>query len=113
MNPSTDPLAVLRTVLASARRAGYPFEQAWAIGAEAALGYTNERRAHEWWDTLAAPSNHGLTRPGRLARGLARCSSNLPGEQTANGTQSPAQNRRKRKHQHVAIRETTVFEHAE
>lgn len=51
-NPSADPLAVLRSVLASARRAGYPFEQAWSIGAEAALSYMTRRRAEEWWEAL-------------------------------------------------------------
>jgi hypothetical protein len=45
---------VLRRVLGSARRAGYPFEQAWAIGAEAALSYMSERRAEEWWEALSA-----------------------------------------------------------
>lgn len=51
-NPNGDPLAVLRRVLASARRAGYPFEQAWAIGAEAALSYMTQRQAREWWHAL-------------------------------------------------------------
>jgi hypothetical protein len=45
---ATDPLTVLRLVLASARRAGYPFEEAWAIGAEGALSHMSRRRAEEW-----------------------------------------------------------------
>lgn len=53
-NPSGDPTAVLRAVLGSAWRAGYPFEQAWAIGAEAALFYMTTRQAREWWDALDA-----------------------------------------------------------
>lgn len=53
-NPSADPLAVLRSVLASARRAGYPFEQTWAIGAEAALSYMTEQQARQWWAALTA-----------------------------------------------------------
>ena len=52
LNPSADPLAVLRRVLASARRAGYPFGEAWALGAEAALSYMNARKAEEWWAAL-------------------------------------------------------------
>jgi hypothetical protein len=38
----------------SARLAGYPFEEAWAIGAEAALSYMSDRKAQEWWDALTA-----------------------------------------------------------
>ena len=49
-----DPLAVLRTVLASARRAGMPFGEAWALAAEAALSYMNPGTAREWWDALTA-----------------------------------------------------------
>ena len=49
-----DPLGVLRTVLASARAAGYPFGEAWVIGAEAALSYMPSRQAREWWDALTA-----------------------------------------------------------
>lgn len=52
--PSPDPLGVLRHVLASARGAGYPFGEAWAIGAEAALSYMSDRRAREWWEALTA-----------------------------------------------------------
>lgn len=52
--PVADPLSVLGVVLASARRAGYPFEEAWAIGAEVALSYMSLREAREWWDTLNA-----------------------------------------------------------
>jgi hypothetical protein len=54
VNPSADPLAVLRAVLASARRAGYSFKEAWAIGAEAALSYMTTRQARGWWDALDA-----------------------------------------------------------
>jgi len=53
-HPDADPLAVLGVVLASARRAGYPFEEARAIGAEVALSYMSPREAREWWDTLDA-----------------------------------------------------------
>jgi hypothetical protein len=53
-NPSADPLAVLGRVLASARRAGYPFGEAWALGAEAALSYMTSSRAGEWWEALTA-----------------------------------------------------------
>ena len=49
-----EPLAVLRLVLASARRAGYPFGEAWVIGAEAALSYMGERKVREWWEALDA-----------------------------------------------------------
>lgn len=53
-NPSPEPLDVMRRVLASARAAGYPFEQAWAISAEAALSYMSPRAAADWWDALDA-----------------------------------------------------------
>jgi hypothetical protein len=53
-NPNADPLAVLRAVLASARRAGYPFGEAWALGAEAALSYMTSSRAREWWEALSS-----------------------------------------------------------
>ena len=49
-----DPLAVLRLVVASAREAGYPFGEAWTIGAETALSYMSDRKAVEWWETLTA-----------------------------------------------------------
>jgi hypothetical protein len=52
VNPSADPLAVLCAVLAAARRAAYSFEEAWAIGAEAALSYMTTRQAQEWWAAL-------------------------------------------------------------
>jgi len=45
---------VLRTVLASARSAGYPFGEAWALGAEAALSYMSTTKARDWWDALSA-----------------------------------------------------------
>lgn len=51
---SPDPLAVLRTVLASARRAGYPFGEAWSISAEVALSYMGHGQAREWWEALDA-----------------------------------------------------------
>jgi len=54
VNASADPLAVLGVVLASARRAGYPFGEAWALGAEAALSYMSRTKAREWWDALSA-----------------------------------------------------------
>lgn len=53
-SPHAEPLAVMRRVLASARRAGYPFGEAWAIGAEAALSYMSDRKAREWWEALTA-----------------------------------------------------------
>lgn len=53
-NPEGDPLGVLRRVLSAARKAGYPFDQAWAIAAEAALSYMSERRAREWWEALSS-----------------------------------------------------------
>lgn len=51
---SADPLAVMRRVLVSAREAGYPFGEAWAIGAETALSYMSDRKAREWWEALTA-----------------------------------------------------------
>lgn len=41
-------------MLASARLAGYAFEEAWTIGAEVALSYMADRAAWEWWETLDA-----------------------------------------------------------
>ena len=52
--PCPDPLAILRLVLASAQRAGYPFGEAWTIGAEAALSYMSRSRAEQWWEALSA-----------------------------------------------------------
>jgi hypothetical protein len=45
---------VLRAVMDAARSAGYPFEEVWAVGAEAALSYMSERKAEESWDALTA-----------------------------------------------------------
>jgi hypothetical protein len=53
-NPSPDPLGVVRTILLAARRAGFTFETAWTLAAEAALSYLTERQAREWWDVLSA-----------------------------------------------------------
>lgn len=69
--PSADPLAVLRRVLVSAREAGYPFGEAWAIGAEAALSYMSERRAREWWDTLTGTERAWADAYGRRTSRLA------------------------------------------
>ena len=51
--PTPEPLALVRLILTSARRAGLPFEEAWRLAAEAALSYMSDRRAEEWWDVLA------------------------------------------------------------
>jgi len=51
----------LGAVLASARSAGYPFGEAWALGAEAALSYMNPGTAREWWDALSA-TEHAWSR---------------------------------------------------
>lgn len=53
-HPSADPLAVMRLLLTTARRAGMPFGEAWALAAEAALSYMSERKAEEWWETLSS-----------------------------------------------------------
>lgn len=71
-----DPLAVLRLVLASARRAGYSFPEAWAIGAEAALSYMGERKAREWWEALTATERawaDAYARDGSRLAELQRC----------------------------------------
>jgi hypothetical protein len=52
-NPDPDPLPAMRLVLTAARTAGYPFEEAWAVAAEAALSYMTERQAREWWNALS------------------------------------------------------------
>jgi hypothetical protein len=52
--PVPEPLAVVRLLLHSARRAGFPFEQAWALAAEAALSHMPPRAARSWWDVLDA-----------------------------------------------------------
>lgn len=71
-NPATDPLAVLRRVLELARRAGFPFEQAWPLGAEAALSYLSSRRAEEWWEAMSATERAWAeaytARPSSLAK---------------------------------------------
>ena len=62
-------------MLASARRAGYPFEEAWAIGAEVALSYMSPREAREWWDTLDATErvwSDGYARRGSRLADLQR-----------------------------------------
>ena len=61
----------MRLVLASARRAGYPFEEAWAIGAEAALSHMSDRRAREWWETLTATERAWADAYGRERSRLA------------------------------------------
>ena len=52
--PVPEPLAVVRLLLYAARRAGFPFEQAWALAAEAALSHMPPRDARSWWDVLNA-----------------------------------------------------------
>jgi hypothetical protein len=42
----------VRVLLTSARRAGFAFEDAWDLAAEAALSYRSERAACDWWDVL-------------------------------------------------------------
>lgn len=70
-NETTAPLPVLRTVLASARRAGYSFEEAWTIGAEAALSYMTTRSAREWWDALTATEREWADAYARRGSNLA------------------------------------------
>jgi hypothetical protein len=55
------PPAVLRSVLIAARRAGYPFEQAWPIAAEAALSHISYLRARDWWEALSATEGEWRT----------------------------------------------------
>jgi len=62
---------VLRSVLASARQAGYPFGEAWALGAEAALSYMTTTKAREWWDALTATEHERAAAYAREGSRLA------------------------------------------
>jgi len=50
--PVPEPLAVVRLLLHAARRAGFPFDQAWALAAEAALSHMPPGAARSWFDVL-------------------------------------------------------------
>jgi hypothetical protein len=52
--PSPDPTALMGVLLSSARRAGFPFADAWKLATSAALSYMSERRAEQWADVLAS-----------------------------------------------------------
>ena len=51
---SAEPLALVRVLLRAARRAEFPFEQAWAIAVEAALSHLTPREARRWLGVLDA-----------------------------------------------------------
>lgn len=51
--PARDPLALVRVLLTCARRAGFPFEEAYGLAASTALAYMSDRRAEELWGLLA------------------------------------------------------------
>lgn len=80
-------MAVVRTVLASARRAGMPFGEAWAIGAEAALSYMTARKAREWWEALNEAERawaDAYAREGRVGWSGYSLASGSPAKQPSN-----------------------------
>ena len=40
-------------ILTCARRADFPFEEAYDLAASTSLAFMSDRRAAEWWDGLA------------------------------------------------------------
>ena len=51
--PARDPLKLVRVLLTCARRAGFPFEEAYDLAASTSLAYMSDRRAEEGWEALA------------------------------------------------------------
>ena len=50
--PTRDPLKLVRVILTCARRAGFPFEEAYDLAASTSLAYMSDRRAEEGWEAL-------------------------------------------------------------
>ena len=50
--PTRDPLKLVRVLLSCARRAGFPFEEAYDLAASTSLAYMSDRRAEEGWEVL-------------------------------------------------------------
>lgn len=50
--PTSDVFALVRVLLLSAQRAGFPFEEAWRLALAAALTYMPDKKADDWWDVL-------------------------------------------------------------
>ena len=51
--PTRDPRKLVRVILTCARRADFPFEEAYDLAASTSLAFMSDRRAAEWWDGLA------------------------------------------------------------
>jgi hypothetical protein len=52
INHHADPLGVAGVLLASAKLAGLPFDEAWTVMEEAALSYLSDKQAADWHDVL-------------------------------------------------------------
>jgi hypothetical protein len=52
--PSPDPTALIGVLLGSARRAGFPFADAWKLATSTALAYMSDARTERWADVLAS-----------------------------------------------------------
>lgn len=70
-----DPLPTVRTILTTARAAGFPFRRAWAVATEAGLSYLPPKNAREWWDVLDDTEDDwadAYVRRGDALRGLTQ-----------------------------------------
>jgi hypothetical protein len=71
INHHADPLGTAGVLLASAKLAGLPFDEAWTVAMETALSYMSAERARDWYsaleDTRAAWDDAYGGRPSSLA----------------------------------------------
>lgn len=95
-----DPLPLFRSILATARCAGFEFGDAFQLAAEAVLSYMTEAEAREWWSALSeteqAWADAYLRRPSplaalprELAEGLSTAEADTTGTPLALTTSAP------------------------